>query len=277
MTATQHTPCPMCGSDKAHTVRNKADIVACEGCGLVYLRTRPSVAALEEHYQKYASNPGSHMKLPVTQAEILSSGLRRDYLLNEIVAYTGATRGRLLDIGCGWGAFLDNARRAGFQPFGIEICREMANFANTRLGIPVSTAQLEACCYDEGVFQVVTLIHAFEHLPNQRTALETIHRLLQPDGYLVGIVPNFDSFCSRKMGDAWPWLDPEMHYSHFTPESLAKAFWSCGFNALKLWTATGDFDREIILKRGALLTGQNIQELEASGQGEELRFIAQRI
>jgi SAM-dependent methyltransferase len=286
--ATETVRCPVCNGSEAERVRNRADIVQCAKCQVVYLRTRPTVAELEAHYQAYSSNPGSHMRLPATPAQVKSSGLRRDYWLNEIVEFTGANRRWLLDIGCGWGAFLDNARSKGFSVQGVEICKEMATFGTKELLIQIATQQFTELTdreWKEGFFQVVTMIHSFEHLPNQRKALELIHRILEPEGLLCGIVPNFGSYCSKTMGDAWEWLDPEMHACHFTPETLTKTLWSCGFNPLKMYTSTGDFDankiREHLRTKAPRLSDQSanlmIENFNESNQGEEIRWFSQKI
>jgi 2-polyprenyl-3-methyl-5-hydroxy-6-metoxy-1,4-benzoquinol methylase len=282
---TERVKCPLCGSEKCLPERVAADICKCDRCSAVYLRTRPTVAELEKFYQNYASNPGSHMKLPTEIDHLRTSPLRRDAFLNEVTAHTGAERRRLLDIGSGWGAFLFNAREKGFEVRGIEICKQMADFANMVLGIQTYITQLEGIVFAPEHLQVVTMLHSFEHLPNQRFALNFIHRVLEPSGLLFGIMPNFASFCSKAMRDAWPWLDPNFHYAHLTPDVLAKLLWSCGFNTLKMWTATGDFDRAILQRQLKIKlprmqdseVTRTIEQLEKNNEGEELRWVARKI
>lgn len=275
-------PCPMCDAQTGETVRNKADIIRCDKCGLVYLRSKPDQAELERHYQMYADNPGSHMKLPATIEAAKASYLRRQYLLNELVEFTGGDRHKLLDIGCGWGAFLDNARDHGFDVRGVEICKRMADYAVNELGINVHQTQVELIPFNDEEIQVVMMIHSLEHLPNQRRALNFIHQIVAPRGYLCGIVPNFASFCSQSMDDNWPWLDPAMHYVHFTPQTLVKALWSCGFNMLRIYTDTGDFDqgmigREIEKRFGMVNALDKLDQIKNNNEGEEIRFFAQKI
>lgn len=279
--------CPGCESDRATRVRKSADIVKCDGCGLVFLRTRPKVEDLEKFYQTYASNPGSHMRLPLTIEEAKQSGLRRQYFLNEIMEFTGPRRGRILDVGSGWGAFLHAAKDQGFEPTGVEICRQMADYASSTLGIKTYSQQLETCPFEPNQFRVVSMLHVFEHLPNQRNALNFIHRILEPEGFFCGIVPNFGSYASKAMGDEWPWLDSNWHYSHMDPETLPSFLHSGGFNVLRIYTKTGDFDRHLLMRQveKRYRTSSTpikeaeamIESLEKKGEGEELRWVAQRI
>lgn len=270
--------CPICQADSGTPCRpTAADIVKCDLCETVYLRTRPNIEELERHYQNYADNPGSHMKLPDTIEAAKQSGLRREYFMEQILREVrdglGDEHGWFLDIGCGWGAFLDNARDKGFKPVGVEICRRMSDYANQTLGISVSPLQLEKLPLQADAYSVVSLIHSLEHLPNQRDALEFIHRILKPKGLLCGIVPNFGSFCSQRMLNYWPWLDPSMHYVHFTPVTLAAALTRFSFEPLAIYTKTGDFDPAIIKK----YFDRDISELEIRGEGEEIRFFAIKI
>ncbi len=268
---TERVNCPICKADSAVQVRSAADIVKCVFCSTVYLRTRPTVNELEKHYQMYADNPGSHMRLPDSIALAKQSGLRRDYFMNELLTFVGDKREFILDIGCGWGAFLDNALDKGFKPVGVEICNTMACYSILLLHIHVHRKQLEDCNLSPESFQVVTAIHSLEHLPVQYRALQYIHGILEPGGLFCGIVPNFDSYSSSLLKDGWPWLDPSMHYVHFTIASLRSALERFGFEVVRLYTATGDFDPKIIPN---VSTPEEIKVLEATEQGEEIRFFA---
>ena len=175
-------------------------------------------------------------------------------------------RGALVDIGAGWGAFLDNARDHGFGVGGTEICRQMSDYASVVLKIPVANKQLERTAWRMGDISVVTALHSLEHLPNQKTALEYIHNLLEPGGWFCGIVPNFDSFMSQAQGDSWYWLDSNFHYIHFTPGTLDSTLRRFGFEPKRIYTAHDDFDPALIkaelAKHGDART---IQQLEAQG------------
>lgn len=285
MTFTEKVSCPNCGVDNGTRVRNSADICQCGNCGLVYLRTRPPVKQMEDWYQNYHSNPGSHMALPTADDQIKKSGLRRDYFMNEIVdGFAGRCGGGFIDVGAGWGAFLDNARDHGFEVAGCEICRGMAEFAQTRLNIPVATAQLEECDFRllKEPVSVVSLIHTLEHLPSTQNALNYIWNLLKPGGWICGIVPNFGSLCSQTMRDQWPWLDANWHYTHYSPDTLRDVLIRHRFNPARIYTKSGDFDPTIIQAQIRIhepnvhAISERITELEAEGRGEECRFFAQK-
>src|ERR1700712_560722 len=106
---TEKINCPYCNSDQSTVFRMIADIVTCNFCGLIYLRTRPTKETMYEIYQVYA-NDTSHMKPPASIEEAKTHGLRREYFVNEIITFLPENNGTWFDIGCGWGALLLNAQ-----------------------------------------------------------------------------------------------------------------------------------------------------------------------
>lgn len=274
--------CPLCGSTTATPYRSASDIVKCASCDTVYLRTRFTKDAMVQVYQMYADQ-GSHMALPATNEEINKSDLRRDYFLKEILEFV-PTRGNHLDIGCGWGAFLDNTRSEGFTPRGIEITRKCVEFANKRLGIPVTNDQFLDTTFATNTTSLVTALHVLEHLPEPKEALEQIYNILEPGGIFCGIVPNIESMCSQALGNNWEWIDPYHHYVHYSPKTIKAHLENAGFVVERIYTTEGDYRRDIIkavaekvLKtKSEAETTRAIEQVNAAGHGEEIRFFARK-
>lgn len=275
--------CPICECESATPVRRQADIVRCDKCETVFLRTRLTSAEMRKLYQSYADE-GSHMALPKSSSEAEQSGLARDYFLKEILQFIEPS-GELLDVGCGWGGFLLNARRKGFVPRGIELTSKCLTYANEELGIPVLDTQLEETEIAPGSLSVVTMNHVFEHLPQPILALKKIIASLKPGGMFCGIVPNFASACSDALKENWYWLDPNYHYTHFTPATLRRALESAGFVVEKIYTATGDYGRDAVRRACRAINPEladhdyfdaELKRYEADGRGEEIRFFARK-
>lgn len=274
--------CPYCTSTRVDIYRKASDIVKCSNCSTVYLRTRLKKEAMELLYQSYNTD-APQMFLPKDQHEIKNSLLRRDYWIKEILQFT-KPEGNILDIGCGWGAFLDNAHTHGFTPRGIEITKKGADFAKTKLHINATSNQFLDTPLKKESFNVITLNHVLEHLPEPKMVLEKIFDLLIPGGLFCGIVPNIESLCSFFMGDSWEWLDPFYHYVHYSPATVKKHLEDAGFMIERIYTASGDYNRtELanVLKKyyrpanhGMIL--EIIKKIELNGQGEEIRFIVRK-
>lgn len=274
--------CPYCSSSMANSYRKTMDIVKCSNCDTVYLRTRLKKESMELLYQSYNTD-APQMFLPKDQNEIKNSLLRRDYWIKEIMLYTDK-RGNILDIGCGWGAFLDNARSYGFTPRGIEITKKGADFAKSKLNIDATSDQFLDTDLEKNSFNVITLNHVLEHLPEPQKAVGKIYELLEPGGIFCGIVPNVESLCSFFMGESWEWLDPFYHYVHYSPSTVQKHLEGVGFKIEKIYTASGDYNRtELgnVIKQyyrpaDNAFVPEIIRKIEANMQGEEIRFIARK-
>lgn len=275
--------CPFCQSESAEQCRTIGDIVRCRSCTTVYLRTRMKKEAMEQLYQSYQDGE-SHLKIPETDALLKTSGLRRDYFLAEIMEFI-TPHGTILDIGCGWGAFLDNARSKGFIPQGVELTGKGVDFANKYLGISVAQNQFLDITFESNSIAVVTMLHVFEHLPEPYLALKKVFEILEPGGMFCGIVPNFDSYCSNAESNLWQWLDPDYHYVHYTPATLTKHLNSVGFVIERLYTVTGDYGAEAVRNAakssGTIFIDETefniwLKNIEHNGQGEEIRFFARK-
>ncbi len=125
---------------------------------------------------------------------------------------------RLLDVGCGSGAFARLMARRGYDVVGVEPFSLGRPTEEPRLRLV--RAPLEEAKSDLGRFQVVTMWHVLEHLQEPRPFLESVSDLLEPSGVMVLSVPNFDSWQRRVFGSKWFHLDPPRHVTHFDRATL---------------------------------------------------------
>lgn len=129
----------------------------------------------------------------------------------------------LLDIGCGTGDFLKVASNNGWEISGFEpndIAREIAN-KKTNNSVLHSDALFEL---ENEQFDVITLWHVLEHLPNLEKHIVTLNRLLKPNGTLLIAVPNFKSFDAVYYKSFWAAYDVPRHLWHFSKTSIFKLF-----------------------------------------------------
>jgi SAM-dependent methyltransferase len=140
--------------------------------------------------------------------------------------------GRLLDVGCGEGAFLRAARKRGWEVFGTELTAETARFARESGGLDVRTGGPAEWGFEAGTFDAVTFWHVLEHVPDPVAMLEQCARLLRPGGLIVVAVPNLRSLQAKLAGRHWFHLDVPYHVSHFSPASLDVALRRSGFDVL---------------------------------------------
>jgi SAM-dependent methyltransferase len=139
-------------------------------------------------------------------------------------------RGRLLDLGCGCGAFLTVARNAAWNVEAVEIGRASAAYARDRLGLTVHRVPLEEAEFPAGAFDAVVMLEVIEHLESPSAALARVARWLRPGGAALISTPNFDSLYRRLHGAGW-WVVnlEEEHIMLFTEASLTRLLRSRGF------------------------------------------------
>ncbi|WP_162126838.1 class I SAM-dependent methyltransferase [Flavobacterium phycosphaerae] len=129
-------------------------------------------------------------------------------------------KGKLLDIGAGTGDFLVVAKNDGWQITGIEPSPKAKTIAiNKGVTFADSLAMLE-----DNSFDVITMWHVLEHVPNLEEYISELKRLLKPSGTIVIAVPNFKSFDANFYGKYWAAFDVPRHLWHFSKNAIAKLF-----------------------------------------------------
>jgi SAM-dependent methyltransferase len=111
-------------------------------------------------------------------------------------------------------------RAGGWRVAGIEYDDESAVAARETYGLDVGTGGLEGAGFPPGSFDVITMCHVLEHLPDPGDAVERCRCLLRPGGLLVAAVPNLSSLQASVGKEQWFHLDPPHHLFHFTLEGL---------------------------------------------------------
>ena len=151
-------------------------------------------------------------------------------------AVPGGGRKRLLDIGCGDGAFLLAAKGAGWEVLGTERNPRPARAA----GLDVEETLDEAGSPES--FDCATLWHSFEHMPDLRSTLVSVRDLLKPDGKLIVAVPDSGGLQASVFRSRWFHLDVPRHLYHFDAGSLRHCLASAGFTVMRQWHQEFEYD-----------------------------------
>ncbi|WP_298532261.1 class I SAM-dependent methyltransferase [uncultured Algibacter sp.] len=139
----------------------------------------------------------------------------------------------LLDIGCGTGDFLQIAQSNGWTISGIEPNSEARVIANSKTNATVfDTSQLSS--FKKKSFDVITLWHVLEHLPDLESQIVSFKKLLKPKGRLVIAVPNYNSYDAKHYKEFWAAYDVPRHLWHFNQESISKLMVTQDFEVEKV-------------------------------------------
>jgi 2-polyprenyl-3-methyl-5-hydroxy-6-metoxy-1,4-benzoquinol methylase len=132
----------------------------------------------------------------------------------------------LLDIGCGTGDFLLTCKNNGWKVTGVEPnAKARINAENKLSGESGSQIYSEINqLKNESQFDVITLWHVLEHVPNLDIYIEALKSRLKPNGTLIVAVPNFKSYDANHYKQFWAAYDVPRHLWHFSKKSIQALF-----------------------------------------------------
>jgi SAM-dependent methyltransferase len=119
--------------------------------------------------------------------------------------------GRLLDVGCGHGLLLDEARRLGYDVEGVELSTTAARYARENLGLRVRHLALEDAELDTERYDAIVIVDVLEHVDDPVACLDRLRALLAPGGALLIATPDPSSLVARAAGGRW-WCYLPAHF-----------------------------------------------------------------
>jgi 2-polyprenyl-3-methyl-5-hydroxy-6-metoxy-1,4-benzoquinol methylase len=131
----------------------------------------------------------------------------------------------ILDVGCGTGDFLLTCKNGGWNVIGVEPnlrARELAISKLNKSNSPIILSDINEIAAQQ--FDVITLWHVLEHVPNLKEYILKLKSLLKPNGILVVAVPNYKSFDALYYKKYWAAFDVPRHLWHFSKTSINKLF-----------------------------------------------------
>ena len=227
----QYTNCNLCGAYETSVIAIQDDyrMVRCARCGLVYLNPRPEPEILTTMYNDYHQRDGRDGE---TWAVLMEKNFRdASALLNR----TFPERGKLLDIGCGYGHFVGIMQSLGWDATGIEPSPRTVKHAR-RKGLHVIESTLDTAVFSENYFEAVTAFYVLEHLFDPLASLRKIFSVLKPGGMLILRVPHTTPVVAMlgAFGIKNRLYDPPFHLYDFCPKTLKTLFEHSGFESVRI-------------------------------------------
>jgi len=220
--------CGLCGSVKIKELFELRDkkIVECSECGLV--RTDNFEMPDYEHYHRD--------KEYVNCSRLFTNIFRKRF--NIIKRYRNG--GAVLDVGASSGEMLGIFSGDGWECWGVEpsVVAQTQRFAS----IKILRAEFEKVKLPDKYFDVVVLNHTLEHMMDPVLVMKKVGNVLKKGGIVLVDVPNFGSLSRKVLGRSWPYLLPEEHLWHFTPESMKKVFEKAGLEVIHWESRSGIFE-----------------------------------
>lgn len=288
-------PCPNCAAcgavgrqlyadlkDGLFTAPGVWSLVVCanDSCGLIWLDPMPLPEDLHLAYQEYYTH-GDELAGPrakrlakcayrlVVDAFLSMVGIPQERKRAQLMFIDDSRPLTLLDIGCGQGDFLAKMAKRGWSVAGVDFDPIAVQAARDRYGLDVCVGTVDSIIERGRKFDVVTISHVIEHVPEPVVFLSQCRRLLQPGGRVILKTPNVDSFGHRKYGRAWRGLEPPRHLHLFTVRALHACARQAGFvrthcfttsvGAEVIWTASHFLQRKSEFRFAALTTSEFVQ------------------
>jgi 2-polyprenyl-3-methyl-5-hydroxy-6-metoxy-1,4-benzoquinol methylase len=228
--AREQVRCPVCRSDNNRIQGFFIDgryLYRCDSCGTEFQHPQLDDAELEKLYsQDYYRSWGLHEGNGDSEVQKVKSSTF-DACLDRIQEYK--KNGRILDIGCATGYFLERAQHRGFIPYGVEFSQFSSDIAKGKFGADqIHRGMIEDCPFEPGSFDVVVMIDLLEHVRNPVAALAAAKKLLRDDGIAVIVTPDTRSLTHALMGTKWVHYKSE-HFFYFNKRAIDVVARQSGF------------------------------------------------
>jgi len=196
------------------------DLYHDETLDMLITSPQPSLENLGKYYESedYISHTDNKRSLFEKLYHFIKSIALKNKL--NLINSLQPTKGRILDIGAGTGDFLSVAKKDGWQTIGVEPSDKAKAIAkNKGVSFVEKTSELENHSFD-----VISMWHVLEHVPDLDKQIKELKRLLKPTGTLIIAVPNFKSFDAKHYGKFWAAYDVPIHFWHFSKTAIQLLF-----------------------------------------------------
>jgi 2-polyprenyl-3-methyl-5-hydroxy-6-metoxy-1,4-benzoquinol methylase len=232
--------CMLCGNTGLDFVNSLRDdethwAAKCKACGHVQLTPLPTEEEENCYYQTnklYSISKMNDDQLVLKLAQLV------DIQLEITKAITPPPHCKLIEIGSGYGLFLDRARAAGYDVDGVEISEDKQLYCENRFGIkPLNFNLVSQNSPKElyGHYDVAVMFFLLEHIPNPVEFLKRTGNLLKKNGKVIILVPNVNEYMKQycKEYNDFHYLRP--HLSYFSADVLLKVLSDSGFSNIKIY------------------------------------------
>lgn len=220
--------CPLCGSDDYDEFLNLGSykFVKCKRCDLVYQNPQPIDQNIEVRYDNnyFEYEIKNHEKFFNLQKLTLKD-------IDFYKKFLPANNKKFLDIGSATGLLLNHMKNLGFDTYGVELCKESAEYAKEKFGLKIYNTTLENAKFRKNYFDIIHFSHLIEHLKKPVDFMFEVRRILKPGGYILVTTPRIDSPAFKIYKEDWRSAIPD-HLQLFSEKTLYTLIENTGFDII---------------------------------------------
>ena len=227
-----------------------ADKVACECCGnnnkdlfnekfhknnfIVLECAKCSFTFMPWHYRKNISYEGYKNDAVLEQIRKGNDWLKvQRHLLRFKFIQKYQPKGKLFDLGVGWGHFLLAGKQLGYDISGIEISKNPYIYAKEDLGLPVEHVDFFEMNKPAELFDIITLWDVLEHIDSANNFVAKCAEYTKQGGYIVIQVPQIDSYFATRQKEKWNMMSLD-HVNYFSKKTITQLLANHGYEVLEI-------------------------------------------
>lgn len=209
------TTCPLCGKDDLQLLHGESgfSLLKCLKCSLVFKSLENSLA---EHIGDMPDRLYNDVEIRGREKPNIQRARDRLNILNRY-----KKQGKLLEIGCATGEFLETAQHVGFDVSGLDASQVYVEYAFGK-GLNVKYGRLEDFDYNKEELDVICMFHLIEHIQYPKEFLKQVHEYLKPGGLLYIITPNLESHTDKLFKYKHPNFAQADHLFFYSKDVLGK-------------------------------------------------------
>ena len=239
----KNSRCLICGGTDLKLVNGyeRHGLLKCKECKFVFMDRIPTPEELDAMYGSYSYG----------REEILSPITAKSYniLLDEFEKYRKTNK--ILDMGCGRGWFLLEAKKRGWEVYGTEFSKKAVEIC-TNNGITMEKER-----FNINDFDIITLFEVIEHINNPNEILKSIYNMLRLDGLFYCTTPNFNSLLRYYLKADYNIINFPEHLSYYTKSTLNKVVSNNSLTPIKFLSTGISIERIKVSKERAAKKREN--------------------
>ncbi len=210
---------PLKGYEKNYLVKSKSS-------EFVFCSKIPTDEEILKHYTNYPIGYGVDSAITTIRINEVLDGFEKFRKTNN-----------MLDVGCGPGLFLIEAKKRGWEVYGTEFTDNQLAYLHDK-GINTLKGKLTNDSFEDELFDVIISSEVIEHINNPLEEMKHFHRLLRKGGLVYITTPNFNAIERFLLKGDYAIIEYPEHLCYYTPKTIDLLLTNNGFNKLKI-TTTG--------------------------------------